>query len=72
VLELAHPATDPCAEPDPEFNLAEPRFRSWRRPEWFDTRAAQRFSIVRALDGAWIGYSALCSDGGWSVALERR
>lgn len=72
VLELAQPAMHACAEPDPEFNLAEPRFRTWRRSEWFQARATERFSIVRALDGAWLNYRALRSDGAWRIELEWR
>lgn len=68
VLEIAQPATTPRAEPDPEFNLADPRFRAWRRAEWFQPRGEQRFALVRALDGAWIEYRALFSDGVWRVA----
>lgn len=72
VLELAQPAMHQRADPDPEFNLAEPRFRAWRRDEWFRARATERFSIVRALDGAWLNYIALCSDGVWRIEFEWR
>jgi hypothetical protein len=70
VLEIAQPASARRAEPDPEFNLAEPLFRAWRHEEWFRMRSPQRFSLVRALDGAWIDYRAVIVDGEWSVVRD--
>ncbi len=67
VLELSYPATETGADVDPSFNLAEPRFRAWRRSAWFRARGPQRFALVRALDGEWSEHRASCSDGVWRV-----
>lgn len=67
VRELAYPATETRADIDLSSNFAEPRFRAWRRSEWFRASGPQRFALVRALDGEWIEHRASCSDGVWSV-----
>ncbi len=71
VLEITQPASQPRAEPDPDFNLADSSSRAWRHAEWFQRRSERRFALVRALDGAWIEYRALLSDGAWRVEHDR-
>jgi hypothetical protein len=56
LAELSHSASERRAEPDPLFNLALPRCRTWRRDEWFRAGSGGRFALVRGLDGAWINY----------------
>ncbi|MBL8802189.1 MAG: hypothetical protein JNN27_09355 [Planctomycetes bacterium] len=56
LAELSHSASERRAEPDPLFDLALPRYRTWRRDEWFRAGSDGRFALVRGLDGSWIDY----------------
>jgi hypothetical protein len=67
LADLAHSASPVRAEPDPEFNLALPRCREWRRDEWFRSLGSGHFALVRALDGAWIEYRAVADQGSWRI-----
>jgi hypothetical protein len=72
VAEFALPVLAPSKEIDPEFNLALPRYRPWRGPAWLRSDAPQRFSLRRALDGAWIEASVTNTGGAWSAKLDPR
>lgn len=67
LADLVHPASPVRAEPDPEFNLALPRCREWRRDEWFRSLGSGHFALVRALDGAWIEYRVVADQGSWRI-----